>query len=95
MAHRFFPEQATVSFVKVETETRLLARTWERGEVGESLSCGTGAAAVLAAAHLKGLTPRQAEIIYPGGRLRTRWDCNGDLWVVGPAREVFRGKIEG
>jgi diaminopimelate epimerase len=94
MSHPFFPEQASVSFVKTEGKKRLLARTWERGEVGESLSCGTGAAAILAAAHLKGLTSREAEVVYAGGRLQVRWDCEGNLWVAGPAREVFEARIE-
>ncbi len=92
MQHPFFPEQTSVSWARVENG-KIHARTWERGGVGESLSCGTGGTAILAAAHLKGLTPRQAEIIYPGGRLYVSWDCNGDLWIAGPAEEVFRGNI--
>jgi diaminopimelate epimerase len=91
--HPFFPEQASVSFVKLAGK-RLFARTWERGGVGESLSCGTGAAAILVAANLKGLSSRQAEIIYPGGKLRVRWDNNNDLWLSGPVNEVFRGRFE-
>jgi len=91
--HPFFPEQASVSFVKLAGK-RLFARTWERGGVGESLSCGTGAAAILVAAHLKGLSSRQAEIIYPGGKLHIRWDANDDLWLSGPVKEVFRGRLE-
>jgi len=94
MQHPFFPEQASVSVAKMEKENRLAARTWERGGVGESLSCGTGAAAILAAAHLKGMTGREAEIIYPGGRLRVRWDSSGNLWLAGPVREVFRGTVD-
>jgi len=94
MAHPFFPAQASVSLVKVEGENRLVARTWERGGVGESLSCGTGAAAILAAAHLKGLTGREADVIYPGGTLHVRWDCNGDLWLSSPVNDVFEGGIQ-
>jgi diaminopimelate epimerase len=93
MQHPFFPEQTSVSWVKAESPTRLQARTWERGGVGESLSCGTGAAAILTAAHLKGISPRQGEIIYPGGRLQVRWDCEETLWLAGPAEIVFRGAI--
>jgi len=93
MSHPFFPEQTSVSWVKVEIPTRLRARTWERGGVGESLACGTGAAAILTAAHLKGISPRQGEIIYPGGRLQVRWDCEETLWLAGPTETVFRGAI--
>jgi diaminopimelate epimerase len=93
MSHPFFPEQTSVSWVKVEAPTCLRARTWERGGVGESLSCGTGAAAILTAAHLKGISPRQGEIIYPGGHLQVRWDCEETLWLAGPAEIVFSGVI--
>jgi diaminopimelate epimerase len=94
MAHPFFPEQTTVNLVQVETPARLVARTWERGGVGESLSCGTGALAILAAAHLKGISPRQAEIVFRGGTLRTRWAENNELWLQGPVKFVYRASIK-
>lgn len=93
MSHPFFPQHASVNFARVEEPTRIVARVWERGGVGESLSCGTGAAAILAAAHLKGLAPREADVVYPGGALHVRWDCNENLWISGPVHYVFEGRI--
>jgi diaminopimelate epimerase len=66
-------------------------RTWERGS-GETLACGTGAAAVCAAGFVTGRTERLLRAHLPGGELRLRWDeATNHVFMTGPAAEVFEG----
>lgn len=67
-------------------------RVWERG-VGETMACGTGACAVAVANRIsvKGSGPQRVHL--PGGTLTIDWDGSGDVFLTGPAREVFRGTI--
>ena len=67
-------------------------RMCERG-VGETLACGTGACAVLVAASLHGLCPREAVIHLAGGDLAIRWEEHGRVVMRGPASETFRGVL--
>lgn len=89
-ANRIFPEKTNVEFVEVESDTRLLARVWERG-VGETLSCGTGACASMVAANLKGLVGPRATVTLPGGDLDVRWDTD-EVLLTGMARRVYNGE---
>ena len=64
-------------------------RVWERG-VGETLACGSGAAAAAAAAFRRGLTGPKVTVLLPGGRLEVEI-LGEDAWIEGPASEVFSG----
>ena len=68
-------------------------RVWERG-AGETMACGTGAAAVAVAAHLKGLTGRKVTVHLAGGDLTIEWSGDNHVYMTGPAVEVFTGEIE-
>ena len=99
------PEQAAnVEFVVAEEPLlqdgvgRIRMRVHERGS-GETLSCGTGAAAAaLAFRHWGGpQMPNSWSVTVPGGRLGVRMYATEEgehVSLSGPAEVVFRGSIE-
>jgi len=92
--HPDFPERTNVSFVEVLSRTELRQRTWERGS-GETLACGSGAAAVGVIARRQGLVEEGVTIHLRGGDLRVCWKGPGKtVWLEGPAVEVFTGVFE-
>lgn len=89
--HPWFPKRTNVEFVRVARRDRLEMRVWERGS-GETLACGTGAAASLVAAVLRGLADRSAVVQLTGGELHVAWDAGTNhVHQTGPARFVFDG----
>ena len=86
-----FPERTNVEFATVVSADRIALRVWERG-VGETLACGTGAAASVIAAHREGLTRPQVTVELPGGPLQVEVTEDG-VWIEGPAEYVFRGDL--
>lgn len=88
-----------VNFVEVVGEDSIFVRTYERGVEDETLSCGTGvtAAALLSAHNDKGFN--RVEVKTPGGSLSVEFNKISDsqfedIWLCGPAEEVFAGHIE-
>lgn len=64
--HPLFPEKTNVLWCRID-EGRLQMRIWERS-VGETSSCGTGAAAAAAICDVAGYAlPRIVEVVMPGG----------------------------
>lgn len=90
--HRLFPKGVNVEFVRVHGKKRATVAVWERG-VGETLACGTGAVAVLAAGVITGRLARKAQIKMPGGVLDVEWSANGHLYLSGPVRHLFSGEF--
>jgi len=86
-----FPERTNVEFATVVSSNRMALRVWERG-VGETLACGTGAAAAVAVAHRQGLTDSRVTVELPGGPLIVEVAEDG-VWIEGPAETVFRGSL--
>ena len=88
-----FPERVNVEFVQVLDRHTLRMRVWERGS-GETLACGTGACAAAVAAVENGYCDEEAEItvLLPGGVLQV-WQREGNITLIGEAREVFSGEI--
>ncbi|MDR1438774.1 MAG: diaminopimelate epimerase [Clostridiales bacterium] len=92
--HAAFPERVNTEFVNAVGAGRLKMRVWERGS-GETLACGTGTCAVLAAAALCGRAGCEADVETRGGTMRNRWDAaTGSIFMTGPAVTVFEGEIE-
>ena len=89
--HPLFPRRTNVEFVRVRRRDLLEMRVWERGS-GETLACGTGAAASLVAAVLNGLADRNAVVQLTGGDLQVTWDSSDNhVYQTGPASFVFDG----
>jgi diaminopimelate epimerase len=89
--HPLFPNRVNAEFVQVLAKDRVYQRTWERG-AGETLACGTGAAAVCVAGVLTGNTTSPIRIRLRGGELTVSWDGEGPVVQVGPAVMVFDGR---
>lgn len=87
-----FPNRTNTEFAKILSGNRIRMRVWERG-AGETMACGTGACATLAAAAANHLTGRCADLDLNGGTLRIEWDPeSGHLFQEGPAEFVFDGE---
>ncbi|GAA4326041.1 diaminopimelate epimerase [Pontixanthobacter gangjinensis] len=88
-----------VNFVEAISADSFSVRTYERGVEDETLSCGTGVTAVAIAAYESGKTSSEkVKLITPGGELSVSFKKteNGyeDIWLSGPAEQVFKGEIE-
>lgn len=89
--HPAFPGGINVEFVEVLERNRLRMRVWERGS-GETLACGTGACAALAAAVSAGLTERNVWVELPGGTLAVSWEPSEMIFLTGPTAVVYEGE---
>ncbi len=88
-----FPDRTNVEFAAVHGRNSITLRVWERG-VGETLACGSGAAAAAVIAHRAGLTGTAPTVHLLGGDLRVEITESG-VWIEGPAEYVFRGAWAG
>lgn len=88
--HPAFPRRVNAEFVRVISPREVEMRVWERGS-GETQACGTGASAVCVAGVLNGLTERTIVAHLPGGDLELEWLTSGEVYMTGPAVEVFTG----
>ena len=88
--HSIFPRRVNVHFVEVRSPERVRMRTWERGS-GITMACGTGASAVCVSGVLTGRTARRIVAEVPGGALELEWSTSGNVFMTGPAQEVFEG----
>ena len=89
--HPIFPRRTNFEIVNLEQGPAMQARVWERGS-GETMACGTGACAIAVAARLHGHTYDKFDITLPGGTLTIEWDGQGEVYLEGPAEEVFTGE---
>ena len=89
--HPMFPRRVNFEIVNRVDESHLKARVWERGS-GETMACGTGACAIAVVSRLLGHTGDRVDIMLPGGTLTVDWDGRGEVYLEGPAEEVFSGE---
>ncbi|MBI4216551.1 MAG: diaminopimelate epimerase [Chloroflexi bacterium] len=93
--HPFFlPARTNFEVVNLLGPAQLQGRVWERG-AGETLACGSGACAMMAAARLHGYVGDRADVQLPGGLLTVEWDGAGEIYLTGPAVTVFEGRWVG
>ena len=83
-----------VNFVTVDTRTAIKVRTFERGVEGETLACGTGAAASVCVAHALGLTEAEVDVTTAGGEVLGINLRDGAVFLSGAATRVFTGTLD-
>lgn len=92
----FKKEGINVNFVE-ETQDGLFVRTYERGVEDETYSCGTGVTAA-AITYLKDREATAVPVRVMGGLLKVYAEKNGtgfnEIWLEGPATQVFEGEIK-
>lgn len=92
--NKLFPKKTNVEFIEITDQSNIIMRVWERG-VGETMACGTGAAASAVASILLGLTGRKVNVHLPGGKLLIQWSAKDNhVYMTGNAVKVFEGTIE-
>jgi len=92
--HELFPSRTNVEFAEIQGSHNIRLRVWERG-AGETLACGSGACATLAAAVHHGLAARKIDIIANGGILNMELADNDHIFMAGPVEYEFEGKFNG
>lgn len=90
--NEMFPQRTNVEFVEIKDNSNIKMRVWERG-TGETLACGTGACASVVACVLNGLTSRNVRVQLLGGNLDILYNDNNHVYMTGPAKTVFEGKL--
>lgn len=88
--HPAFPRKTNVEFVQVLDDKTVRMRVWERG-AGITSACGTGSCATAAACVLNGKTGPRVTVKLDGGDLLIEWPESKNIFMTGPAREVFTG----
>ena len=89
-----FPERVNTEFIRVIDDKTLEMRVWERGS-GETLACGTGACASVAAAVKNGICRAGEEITVKllGGDLNITCSEDYEITMRGPAEIAFEGEV--
>ena len=92
--HPRFPQRVNAGYMQVKDRANIRLRVWERG-AGETLACGTGACAAVAAGVVRGLLDPVVRVETRGGALTVSWPGPGaSLTMTGPATTVYEGEIE-
>ncbi|WP_063581455.1 diaminopimelate epimerase [Achromobacter ruhlandii] len=90
--HPRFARRVNAGFMQIVDRHHIRLRVHERG-AGETLACGTGACAAVAAGIRRGLLDSPVRVQTRGGVLTIAW--NGDqLRMTGPAESVFTGQVD-
>lgn len=92
--HPLFQHRTNFEVTRVLDRTHMEMRVWERG-VGETMACGSGACAVMVAAHVRGLVDDAVDVRLPGGTLHIEWPGQGRVNLTGPAVKVFESEWVG
>lgn len=90
---------ANVNFLEEVDASTIKIRTYERGVENETLSCGTGVtASALSLAVKNDLVEGEIDVMAMGGELKVSFKKEGDtytdIWLTGPAKQVFKGEVK-
>ncbi len=93
--HPLFPDRVNTEFIRIIDEENIEMRVWERGS-GETLACGTGSCAAVAACVLNGFCKRNTPIkVHLRGGILTDTFLDDDRVIMeGPASKVFEGILD-
>ena len=92
--HPRFPERVNAGYMQIVDRGHIKLRVFERG-AGETLSCGSGACAAVAAGIARGLLDSPVKVDTRGGVLEIAWTGEAQpVSMTGPAQSVFEGEIE-
>ncbi|WP_186755748.1 diaminopimelate epimerase [Echinicola salinicaeni] len=97
-SNTYKPDGTNVNFISSLSEDEIFVRTYERGVENETLSCGTG---VTACALVYGQQNKlnHVRIKSLGGHLAVKFTASSDgsfkdILLIGPAEQVFSGKVK-
>lgn len=89
-------EGINVNFVEPISDDEIFVRTYERGVEDETYSCGTGVTAS-ALTFMANHNLNSVKVKTLGGNLKVYAEKNSEgfknVWLEGPAKQVFKGKI--
>ena len=90
-----FPQRINTEFIRVVNKNMIKMRVFERGN-GETLACGTGACAAVAAAVKNGFCVRGEDVVVKlrGGDLTVNYGKDGNVTLTGNAKLVFEGVVK-
>jgi diaminopimelate epimerase len=92
--HERFPERSNVGFMSIVDRENIDLRVHERG-VGETLACGTGAAAAVVCGQQLGLLDPEVSVRLPGGELVVSWRGGAEpVWLTGDAELISEGTLD-
>jgi len=91
-SHPRFARRVNAGFMQIVNQHTIYLRVYERG-AGETLACGTGACAAVAAGVRRGLLESPVRVRTHGGWLTIAFDGT-QLTMTGPATTVFSGSID-
>lgn len=91
-SHPRFARRVNAGFMQIVDRHTIHLRVYERG-AGETLACGTGACAAVAAGIRRGLLDSPVRVHTHGGWLSIAWDGK-ELRMTGPATTVFSGSVD-
>lgn len=89
-----FPESVNVGFMQIIDKHNIRLRVYERG-AGETMACGSGACAAVAAGILAGKLDYKVNVHLPAGQLIVEWSGGEQvIYLSGPAVHVFDGVVQ-
>jgi len=91
-SHPRFAKRVNAGFLQVIDRHTVHLRVYERG-AGETLACGTGACAAVAAGIRRGLLDSPVRVRTHGGWLTIDWN-GSTLRMTGPTTTVFSGAVD-